>query len=484
MNYSETMKFLNKKFNHCYSNAEYYTCISEWLDWYKGTIKKIHTVRVSNGINTPSRDLFTLKMAKRVCEDWTSTLLNKDLLFVINSSNKKSSVFIQGSKGNGGVLGSNDFETLLSTAIEKMFALGTSALVVELNNINVDADGFLVESPDANITIAQKDATCILPISWVNGIIKEVAFLGEIVIKEQKYTIVTTHKKEEDGYVIYTDILDDKGSNKELPFGYVPVIRTKMQRPLFQILKTNIANNIDLNSPMGMSVYANATDTLRACDEVYDSCIWDVKSGQRIVFMNKNLLAKDENGNNVTPQDAKQYYMQFFGDDMISEKGTEQFIKEFAPSLNTEKLDKELQNQLNLLSSKVGLGKDFYKFENGTVVTATEFLGERNDFVGNSNKLLKGLLFSLKELVKTILVIGHDVMGANVDPDAKIDITYNDGVDVDDKELREQDRQDVRDGIMSKAEYRAKWYGETLEEAQTAIKEIENESLENESSVE
>lgn len=478
MNYSETMKFLNNKFSHCYSNSEYYTKISEWLDWYKGTLKSIHKVRVSNGINTPSRDLFTLKMAKRVCEDWTSALLNKDLMFVINSSNKKSSVFIQGTKGNGGVLGSNDFENLLSNALEKMFALGTSALVVELSNINVDAEGNILNSPNANINIVEKDATCILPISWVNGIIKEVAFMGTIKIKDDSYTIITTHKKEEDGYVIYTDILDNKGTEKALPEGYVPVIRTKMQRPLFQILKTNIANNFDLNSPMGLSVYANATDTLRACDEVYDSCIWDVKSGQRIVFMNKNLLARAEDGTSITPQDAKQYYMQFFGDDMISEKGTEQFIKDFAPSLNTEKLDKELQNQLNLLSSKVGLGKDFYKFENGTIVTATEFQGERNDFVSNSNKLLKGLLFSLKELIKTVLVVGHDIMGMNVDPDAKIDITYNDGVDVDDKELREQDRQDVRDGLMSKAEYRAKWYGETLEEAQQKIDEIEKSESE------
>lgn len=472
MDYSRTIKFLHKRFNKGYSNAEYYNSISLWLDWYKGKLSNVHTIKTSNGITTSSREMYRLNMAKRVCEDWTSQLLNKDLKFVINGT-QKSDRFIQGTKGNGGVLGSNDFDNLLSAALEKMFALGTSALVIELSNIVVDYEGNLLASPNAKINIAQKDATCILPISWINGIITEVCFLGNIVIKENTYTILTTHKKEEDGYVIYTDIMDDKGLAVSLPDGYVPVIRTHSQRPFFEIFKTNIANNVDLNAPLGISIYANALDVLKACDEIYDATIWDVKSGQRIVFMNKNLLARDESGNAITPQDAKQYYMQFFGDDMVTEKGVEQFIKEFAPSLNTDKLDKELQNQLNMLSSKCGLGKDYYKFDDGSVVTATEYQGERNDFVSNNNKMIKGLLSSLKDLIITILTIGHDVMGLSVDPSAKIDIMYNDGVDVDDTQQREQDRQDVRDGLMTKAEYRAKWYGETLEEAQAVIDQLE-----------
>ena len=36
----------------------------------------------------------------------------------------------------------------------------------------------------------------------------------------------------------------------------------------------------------------------------------------------------------------------------------------------------------------------------------------------------------------------------------------------DEESERQQDRQDVSMGVMSHAEYRAKWYGETLEEAE------------------
>lgn len=43
--------------------------------------------------------------------------------------------------------------------------------------------------------------------------------------------------------------------------------------------------------------------------------------------------------------------------------------------------------------------------------------------------------------------------------------TFKDSILVDEEEERQQDRQDLAAGIMRPEEYRAKWYGETLEEA-------------------
>ena len=43
---------------------------------------------------------------------------------------------------------------------------------------------------------------------------------------------------------------------------------------------------------------------------------------------------------------------------------------------------------------------------------------------------------------------------------------FSDSILTDEESERQQDRQDVSMGVMSHAEYRAKWYGETLEEAE------------------
>lgn len=49
--------------------------------------------------------------------------------------------------------------------------------------------------------------------------------------------------------------------------------------------------------------------------------------------------------------------------------------------------------------------------------------------------------------------------------------TFKDSILIDEEEERAQDRQDVAMGVMGLAEYRAKWYGETLEEAEKNLPE-------------
>nr|DAN65249.1 MAG TPA: portal protein [Caudoviricetes sp.] len=476
MDYGSIIKFVTNRFSSCYTNSNYYTNIGEWLEWYRGNVKSFHSIKVSNGLTTPTREIYALKMAKRVCEDWASSMLNEDVNIVVNSNNKKSSIFVQGSKGNSGVLGSNNFDVLLSQAIEQMFALGTSALIIDLDNIAVDEQGNVVDGSKATIKLKSVNATRIIPISWSNGVVTEASFVSELVHSGKTYYVVSSHIKEDDGYVIYNDLIDTNYKTVSLNINLLPVLRTKSLKPLFYIMKTNIANNIDLDSPMGLSIYANAIDTLKGCDVAYDCCLREVITGQRIVMMNKCLLTTDDSGRPIAPQDVKQTYMQFFGDDAQSD--VSEFIKEFHPTLNTDALDKELQNQLNMLSSKVGLGSNYYRFDSSSgVVTATEYVGERNDFMRNAVKISKSIKIALKDLVLGILFVGKNILGANVDDNAKIDITLSDGVVEDDTKEREQDRQDVRDGIMTKAEYRAKWYGETIEEAKAVIDSISNNNI-------
>lgn len=476
MDYGSIIKFVTNRFSSCYTNSNYYTNIGEWLEWYHGNVKSFHSIKVSNGLTTPTREIYALKMAKRVCEDWASSMLNENVNIVVNSNNKKSSIFVQGSKGNSGVLGSNNFDVLLSQAIEQMFALGTSALIIDLDNIAVDEQGNVVDGSKATIKLKSVNATRIIPISWSNGVVTEASFVSELVHSGKTYYVVSSHIKEDDGYVIYNDLIDTNYKTASLNINLLPVLRTKSLKPLFYIMKTNIANNIDLDSPMGLSIYANAIDTLKGCDVAYDCCLREVITGQRIVMMNKCLLTTDDSGRPIAPQDVKQTYMQFFGDDAQSD--VSEFIKEFHPTLNTDALDKELQNQLNMLSSKVGLGSNYYRFDSSSgVVTATEYVGERNDFMRNAVKISKSIKIALKDLVLGILFVGKNILGANVDDNAKIDITLSDGVVEDDTKEREQDRQDVRDGIMTKAEYRAKWYGETIEEAKAVIDSISNNNI-------
>ena len=80
---------------------------------------------------------------------------------------------------------------------------------------------------------------------------------------------------------------------------------------------------------------------------------------------------------------------------------------------------------------------------------------------------------ALKTLCKALLYIGKAFCNAEVDENTNITIQFEDGFVIDDVAARMNDLQEMRDGIMQKWEYRAKWYGETEEEAKAKINDMQ-----------
>lgn len=475
MDYTNLIKVIQERYNQCYANKDFYSkYLKLWLSLYKGEKQSYHTIKVSNGITFPKRDMYRLNMAPRVARDWKSATLNEDIDIVVNSTNNKSSVFLQGTKGNGGVLGDNNFTVLLSSVIEKMYALGTSAIAIDLDNVNVDERGNIKANENSKIRLKQYNAMQIIPISWHNNIIDEVAFASTININGKQYTTLSVHKKEDGTYTIYNTLLNK--DFKEVDFDNIntaKIVKTNSEKPLFVIFKTNIDNNIDLDSPLGLSVYADALDSLKGVDTIYDRAIYEIISGQRLVLMNKALLTTDADGHCLVPQDERQYFMNFLGDDALAD--ISEFVKDFTPDFRTDALDKELQNQLNMLSFKCGLGTQYYRMDQSGNVTATEFLGSRQDFVRNVGIMNKTIVSELKNLFSEVLWVGQNLLGRNVNADAKITVSVKDGLITSDKDEKESDRADVAAGLMSKLDYIMKWQGLTEEQAREKLEQMKTE---------
>lgn len=475
MDYTGIIKAIQARYSKCYANKEFYDeKLKLWLSLYKGEEQNYHILRVSNGITHPERHMYRLNMAPRVARDWKSATLNEDIDIVVNSTNNKSSVFLQGTKGNGGVLGDNNFTVLLSSVIEKMYALGTSAIAIDLDSVNIDEQGNITATENSKIRLKQYNAMQIIPISWHNNIIDEVAFASTIKINDKEYTTLSVHKKENGTYVIYNTLLNKDFNEVTIDnINTAKIVKTNSEKPLFYIFKTNIDNNIDLDSPLGISVYADALDNLKGVDTIYDRSIYEIISGQRLVLMNKALLTTDEDGKCIVPQDERQYFMNFLGDDALAD--ISEFVKDFTPDFRTDALDKELQNQLNMLSFKCGLGTQYYRMDNNGNVTATEFLGSRQDFVRNVGVMNKTIVSELKSLFSEILWVGQNLLGRNVNADAKIIVSAKDGLITSDKEEKESDRADVAAGLMSKLDYMMKWQGLTEEQAREKLNQMKEE---------
>ena len=145
MNINAVIDMLNKEFG-TNIDGSYYAYVSEWRDWWAGKFKPFHEFREWSGDGETgkliTRELYSMRMGKKVCEDWASILLNEKTEIVVED--KASSDFLQGEDGMAGVLGANDFWTNGNALIERSFATGTGAAVLRVQDIAVTKRGDVV----------------------------------------------------------------------------------------------------------------------------------------------------------------------------------------------------------------------------------------------------------------------------------------------------------------------------------------------------
>ena len=87
-------------------------------------------------------------------------------------------------------------------------------------------------------------------------------------------------------------------------------------------------------------------------------------------------------------------------------------------------------------------------------------MGDKQELVQNASKHYIIIEAALQQIVRAILWAGKMVLGQPVNPEAEIAVKFSDSFIIDDDTKRMQDKEDVRDGIMQRWEYRMKWYSE------------------------
>lgn len=167
----------------------------------------------------------------------------------------------------------------------------------------------------------------------------------------------------------------------------------------------------------------------------------------------------DEAGQIITPDDVAQQLFITMGDEAAN-LDAEMLIHEFNPDLRTESNKEAIQGQLDYLSFKCGLGTKHYQFNAGNIVTATQYMGDKQELIQNASKHYIIVERALQDIVKAILWAGATILGQPVNPEAKVTVNFDDSYIIDKESERLRDQQEIRDGIMQKWEYRMKWYGE------------------------
>ncbi len=345
-----------------------YSHIDEWLEWYKGYVEKFHKYKIFNGTTTTSNTRYTMGMAKKVCEDWANLLLNEKV--AINAGEYTNRL--------NEILTANNFLVRANQLIELTFALGTGAFVEYMAGEDVIIDYIRAEM--------------IYPLSWDNGDITECAFGSTRVLDGKEVVYLQIHRfgNEELGenieeYYIENRYINAKdGKEMDIPGDIEELIATGSIKPLFQIIMPNICNNIDLDSPLGISAFANCIDQLKGCDLIYDSYMNEFVLGRKriLVPISAAKMQMQQEGIAAPTFDPNDnVYYQMPGDRQNDLKLTEVDM-----SIRASEHELGMQRSLDILSLKMGMGTGRYQFDSSGVKTATEVISDKSDLYQNRQK--------------------------------------------------------------------------------------------------
>jgi len=472
--YEDLKKQLHKK-GIDVINMNYYELIDVWKSWYSGVVDDFHfyNVKIADGTEVQCEKK-TMSMAKKSAEDMMKLNWSNKCKIELSTPEKTKQLWdILDSK-------QNNFTIMFPQMLEMAFALGTTAMTEYKDELGRTRIEYI------------NDPSCIVPYAYDNFNITGFVVFNQWEETEANKAVYYTHltyhefKAERDKqtnelrqvYRKYNELYKSKDINqlgKEIPFeskfpNVQELVEEYTDTPHFQIIKPPIVNNVDINSPMGISIFANSIDKLKAIDNKYDSFDNEFVDGKRRILVDKTALKGtpqvDEDGNI-----SQQLFFDRNDRTYVAMNGMkDQPIKDISFDLRYQEHIDSINAELNWFSSALGFGEDFYKFDGSGKATATEIISQNDD------------AFRTKQVYETII---KDVI-----IDLVKSVCYLEGIEVSDNEIeitmdysrfenqtatQQRLEREVNNGITSKVDYRMKVYGEEEEVARQKIKEIKAE---------
>ena len=456
----------------------FYTNIAAWKSWYDGEVKNFHQYKVYNGQEHVKRHRYTMGMAKKVSEDWANLLMNEKVQITLEG--KKEQDFFDA------VCSDNNFRVKSSEMQEMKAALGTVAYVPRIVGAGVNAVTGKLEGKAEGIKLDYCTAEHIFPLSWENGKVIECAFSTSKVVGKDTYLYLQIHRLDENKEYVIENVLfkDQNGQLSEVDNSSVegfenvpPVVNTGSKDRQFVIDRMNIANNIDVSLPLGISVFANAIDNLKGVDVAYDSYINEFVLGKKRIMV-KPEATKGIDGEPVFDPNDTVYYV------LPEDSQNGSLIEQVDMTLRTEEHNAGLQDMLNVLSSKCGFGENHYKFDRGNISTATQVISENSSMFRTIKKHEIILEDVMIELCRIILRLGNTYMGAGLNEDVEISVDFDDSIIEDKQADFSRDMQLLNAGIMNDWEFRAKWMNEDEATAKAALPKMQDMTTEQEEEIE
>ncbi len=442
-------------------NQEMFNQIEIWKDLYRGYHAPFHDITYQTIEGQKTRRMDTMNMAKTSSAEMASLVFNEkcqisiddnavsdfiDEVFKNNKFNKKFQDFLEYSFGHGGMV--------IKPYIE-----------------------------DDKLMLSFVTADSFIPLSWRNDSIYEAVFPFEFEKRNKKYTHLEWHLWENGVYVIRNEVYESQNGadlgvkvplKDHFPDLEEEVKITGLKRSIFSYFKPNTANNIDTKSPLGISIYANALDTMRAIDTAFDSFHREFRLGKKRIIVPAHMVKTVIDPDDGQPKryfDTSDETYEAFGDGNMDE-GKPQDI---SVELRVEEHIAGINALLNLFAMQTGFSAGTFTFDGKSMKTATEVVSEQSKTFKSKQSHEVIIEAALQELIGSIVAMGELYGMINASDDYEVTVSFDDSI-AEDKSTEIKDQsQMVLNGLQSKKRAIMKVHGVTEDEALEILAEIMKE---------
>ena len=454
-------------------NVNYYELIDVWKSWYKGVVDDFHfyDIKIADG-TTVECEKKTMSMAKKSSEDmmklnWSNKC---DIKLATDKKTKKLWSVLDSKQ--------NNFTIMFPQMLEMAFALGTTAMTEYKDELGRTRIEYM------------KNPSCLVPYAYDNFNITGFVTFDQWQETERNkpvfYTHLTYHefKTEEDEngelkqkYIKLNELYKSKDVNtlgKEMPFeekfpNVEESVEYETDTPHFQIIKPPIVNNVDIESPMGISIFANSIDKLKSIDDKYDSFDMEFIDGKRRILVDRTAL-KSAPQVNDDGSISQQLFFDRNDRTYVAMNGMkDQPVKDISFDLRYQEHIDSINAELSWYSSSIGLGSDYYKVDGKGNATATEILSEDDEAFRTKQVYETVIRDTIIDLVKSICFLEEIEIDEN-----EIEIIMDYSRFENQEKTQQRLEREVAKGLTSKVEYRMKVYGEEESVARQKIEEIKN----------
>lgn len=412
--------------------------VERYEKMYQGYDPAIHDYNVTVGGYKKKRKKKTLSMPKHSTEYLASLIYNDKCDINVGDEESEERKYIEQ------VFDDSHFENRFNQKLEVMLALGGMAIRPFVKN--------------GKVQIGFADAKSFIPIGSDTEEVTEGVFITSFNRDGKYYTLLEWHEWERsDLYVVTNELYqssnkDELGVRVSLKTIYQELEEryeyTQLTRSLFVYIKPNIVNNRDLKSPLGISIYDNAVDTLDFIDTTFTSYYREIVLGGKRVIVNEGLLKVDVDP--ITGETKSKFDTDDEVFKPVKMNEDSPAVTDISVPIRAKEHIDTINTALSLLAFQLGLNPGTFTFDGRDIKTATEVVSEKSETFKTKQKHailvgegLKSLIISILELAKSF-----DFITVSAPDEVQVEINFDDSIAQDEDTLINRYTSAKNNGMM------------------------------------